>query len=123
MGVSLAYSSTLRTTTCIECGCEFAMPDCLYNQYRKNHKDFSCPQGHLQHFNAESDAERLQKELDKQKERTRWAEEETKKVTKKLKKVEKRVSKGVCPCCNRTFIDLQRHMACKHKEYVEGDKK
>lgn len=25
---------------------------------------------------------------------------------------------GVCPCCNRTFSDLQRHMASKHKGFA-----
>jgi hypothetical protein len=31
--------------------------------------------------------------------------------------VQKRVGNGVCPCCNRTFEDLARHMKVKHREY------
>jgi len=32
-----------------------------------------------------------------------------------LRKI-RRVSRGVCPCCNRTFENLARHMATKHKD-------
>ncbi len=35
-----------------------------------------------------------------------------------LVKVQKRVAHGVCPCCDRTFINLQRHMATKHPDYA-----
>lgn len=35
-----------------------------------------------------------------------------------LTKVKNRISKGVCPCCNRTFADLQRHMTTKHPKYA-----
>ena len=29
-----------------------------------------------------------------------------------------RISKGVCPCCNRQFANLHRHMEKKHPEYA-----
>lgn len=32
-------------------------------------------------------------------------------------KLRKRAKAGVCPCCNRTFVGLQRHMAQKHPEF------
>jgi hypothetical protein len=30
------------------------------------------------------------------------------------------VANGVCPCCNRTFQNLARHMAGKHPDYEEA---
>lgn len=30
-----------------------------------------------------------------------------------------RAAAGVCPCCNRTFEQLGRHMTTKHPEYVK----
>lgn len=30
----------------------------------------------------------------------------------------KRIHNGVCPCCNRSFVNLQRHMKTKHPEVV-----
>lgn len=37
-------------------------------------------------------------------------------------KVKNRVSKGVCPCCNRYFKNLHRHMENKHPDYAEAKK-
>lgn len=33
-------------------------------------------------------------------------------------RLKKRIAHGVCPCCKRTFKQLQRHMTNKHPEYV-----
>lgn len=119
MSVRLAYTQELETITCCSCGVEFGVPCYLKKKLLETHKRFYCPNGHEQAFLGETEAERLKKELEKQKERTRWAEEENKKVTKKLKRTEKRISCGVCPCCNRSFVNLQRHMKTKHKDYVK----
>jgi hypothetical protein len=34
-----------------------------------------------------------------------------------LTKTKKRIGQGVCPCCNRQFQNLERHMTCKHPNY------
>lgn len=33
-------------------------------------------------------------------------------------KTRKRIGKGVCPCCNRHFANVERHMANQHPEYT-----
>lgn len=33
-----------------------------------------------------------------------------------------RISKGVCPCCNRQFKDLERHMTGQHPDYTKDSK-
>lgn len=38
-----------------------------------------------------------------------------------VSKIKKRIGRGVCPCCNRTFADLQRHMQTKHPEVANGE--
>ena len=35
-----------------------------------------------------------------------------------ISKLKKRASAGVCPCCNRSFQNLRRHMGNKHPEFV-----
>jgi hypothetical protein len=32
--------------------------------------------------------------------------------------MKKRAVAGVCPCCNRHFRELERHMASKHPKYA-----
>lgn len=41
---------------------------------------------------------------------------------RKALEIKKRVGNGVCPCCNRTFENLSRHMSCKHPEYKTESK-
>lgn len=36
-----------------------------------------------------------------------------------LTRVRKRIAAGVCPCCNRTFQNVARHMAGQHPDYAE----
>jgi hypothetical protein len=36
-----------------------------------------------------------------------------------LSRVKKRVAAGVCPCCNRTFQNLARHMVGQHPSFIE----
>ena len=47
----------------------------------------------------------------------RLAEERSHSATKgHLTRAKKRHRAGLCPCCNRQFQDLVRHMASKHPE-------
>lgn len=32
-------------------------------------------------------------------------------------RLKKRIKNGVCPCCTRSFTNVQRHMATKHPDY------
>lgn len=36
-----------------------------------------------------------------------------------LTKTKKRIANGVCPCCNRSFANLERHMAGQHPDYPQ----
>ena len=38
-----------------------------------------------------------------------------------LAKERKRVGNGICPCCNRSFSNLQRHMHTQHPDYGHAD--
>lgn len=46
--------------------------------------------------------------------------ESVKAQSTRLRKVKDRVKNGVCPCCNRTFVNLQRHMHTKHPSYDDS---
>lgn len=116
---------TLVTETCCSCGTIFAISENLKSSRKKDKGLFYCPNGHSQHY-TQSDADRLriqletaQRELREEKCKTladqqsrAYVEIEKSKLERKLK----RVHRGVCPCCNRTFENLQRHMATKHKK-------
>lgn len=76
---------------------------------------------------AEEIAERLRHERDAETARAEfWAKEH--KATKQeltttkgqLTKTKKRLAGGVCPCCNRSFVSLAKHMASQHPDYQES---
>lgn len=116
--IAVAYSVKMETTECVTCGIMFAFPVGFDEERRKDHKGFYCPNGHSQHYTAESDAERnarLLKEEQARHQRTITRNNELAEEKAKLERKLRRVDRGVCPECNRSFTNLARHMACKHK--------
>ena len=123
---TINYTETLTVVTCT-CGINFAIPDALHTQMLEhrgpNGKSCYCPLGHSWHFIGKTEAQ-LERERREQTERrlkaTRdllAAEERSHSATKgQLTKTKKRVANGVCPHCNRTFTNVQRHMRSKHPE-------
>jgi hypothetical protein len=120
---------------CCACGVEFAMPSSLRKKRLADHKEFYCPNGHAQHYTGESEAERLKRELvaaneriDSERKRHEWTRKDLdnqKNVNAGLRgeitKIKHRVGNGVCPCCNRTFTNLRRHMGTKHPGFQYPD--
>jgi hypothetical protein len=123
---------TQKAIQCCECLTNFSMEDRIYNQRLKDGKWFYCPLGHSQHFTdtefsrLKKEAEQLKKDHQSLQSRLKWAESDlhyekrSHAATKgMLTKTKNRVAHGVCPCCNRTFKQLARHMAGQHPEYVK----
>ena len=109
---------------CIRCGIPMALPEFYMEQRRKDHQSFHCLNGHPQCYPQETVEERLKRELANETKRREWAEQETKRARHaesiargKTTALRERVSNGVCPCCNRSFTNLRRHMASKHPTY------
>lgn len=123
MGQTVTQSILLDVINCADCGISFALPDYLLHRLRNNGNSFYCPVGHSNVF-KETEVMRLRAKLDEQ---TRIATQQAERALRaqQEKEVEikarmvaerklKRVNKGVCPCCNRTFQNLAKHMATKH---------
>lgn len=111
---------------CGGCGIPFFVPTKWLNAKIENHGSFHCPNGCDRVFTGKSKAEKLEQELrnlqlrkeqSEQELQNRWLDTLSEK--KKLERKLKRVHKGVCPCCNRTFENLQRHMKIKHPEKAQ----
>lgn len=138
-GVSPRVVVTYEFLTCASCGTPFAMEKHLNNQVRKNGNTFYCPNGH-QNWYGESEADKLRKQLAqeaKKRERLeteakryeRWYREEQaikEKAQKRLAatqgvvtRMKNRLANGVCPCCNRHFTNLERHMKSQHPEFAD----
>ena len=122
---TLTYTGTLVVKTCW-CGVRHAIPSELARQASHNGHAVFCPLGH-EWVVSETEAETLRKKLEEQQRRTQaardllHAEERSHAATRgHLTRQKRRTAAGVCPCCNRTFQQLARHMKGQHPDYVEG---
>ena len=122
---------TLESITCCTCDVMFAMPDTMMRRLKENGGYFYCPAGHCQVF-SKSEIARLKEKLAEQTriatqqaerakqqyDRAVEAESLTKVSTDELKRIKLRLQAGVCPCCQRTFKQLARHMKAKHPQHT-----
>lgn len=113
------------------CGITYAVPEVWYNQKRNDHTGFYCPNGCSRVFKGESDEDKLRRENqrlvqkraeleDDIRDRDQKLENERKRSTAfkgHVTRIKNRVAAGVCPCCNRSFSNLARHMHTKHSGY------
>lgn len=110
---------------CPRCGIEYAAPMTFMEECRKDPAIFFyCPNGHSRHF-SESEADKLRKERDRLTQRLAQKDDEIRDLENRRRaaisqvtKLKNRVGHGICPCCNRTFENLQRHMTSKHPTFT-----
>lgn len=119
---------------CASCGCYFGVPSGFTANRRSDKGSFYCPNGHSMSYN-ESELDRVRRERDRLKQGAAEKDDEIKRQRElrketerklvaakgQMTKLRKRVSNGVCPCCNRTFADMARHMQTKHPEFIVDD--
>lgn len=111
------------------CGHTFALRAADERQLRESHRTFYCPIcGAKLHWPQLSDKEKLERQVklltqERDRARGRAKHERASKNAVKghLTRTKNRVANGVCPCCNRTFKDLARHMAGQHPDYAHAE--
>lgn len=115
---------TMNRLCCGECGIEFDVPNNFYKERKNTGKGWYCPNGHSRVF-RESDADKFRRERDIAKQQLARAEQElvdanarAELLKKQKKRLEKRAAAGTCPCCQRTFNNMTRHMQSKHPEFI-----
>lgn len=128
-------TTTLVTEECCRCGMVFAMTKDFEQRCRDNPYvgKFYCPAGHRQWYTGETEEAKLEKKLSAAQEevnREQWktleAQESRDRARKQrnalkghLKRTKQRIAVGVCPCCNRTFVNLGKHMHGQHPRYAK----
>lgn len=132
--VALDYLKSTTTqyylVSCASCTIRFYLPDLKYDRCKERGEGFYCPNGHSSVF-SETEIGRLKKELETEQKKLKWAqqsrdyyqersrtlEKSRAAVRGQLTRVKNRVKHGLCPCCNRTFQNVARHMKTKHPDF------
>lgn len=117
----------LKVLTCYRCGVLHAIPRHMQESAQEAGNfeiQWYCPNGHKQGY-GESDAEkerarRLRAEASRARaeDRAEVAERSARAYKGQATKARKRIGKGVCPCCNRHFSNVERHMATQHPDFA-----
>lgn len=128
---------TCAVDECLTCGIPYTVPLMVWeNNYKKGGTHY-CPNGHGQGWSKnecedavirrerdrlKQETARLSDEVKQQREQREAAECSAAAYKGQTTKLKKRAAAGVCPCCNRTFQNLARHMANKHPTFADDDK-
>lgn len=134
-GQKFDTDTTLHVEKCPTCHILFAIPETLYRSAQRYPGDgrngwkLSCPLGHVWWYVGQTPEEKLREARNSlAAERARHDQTRADLVGTKAAKtrfrnerdrLKQRASAGVCPCCNRTFQQLARHMAAKHPDFAE----
>lgn len=125
----MTLDTTLQEKHCPVCFIHYAGPKALFDKRLRDGGHWFCPNGHSLIFTeteadkAKAEADKLRHERDQLLQNEAWWSDQLKterKAKTALKRQLKRVGNGVCPCCNRSFVNLQRHMAGQHPEFEKA---
>lgn len=129
-----------RHIVCCRCNVDFGMAEATYATLKQSSATFHCPFGHQQHFiQGKSEADKLRDQIAEERrlrqraeqnvamwqDDARSARDEAEHQRRRANgykghatRITKRAKAGVCPCCNRSFVALARHMATQHPEFT-----
>lgn len=134
----LKVVTELEVVECANCHMVFGVPAMTLTRRRKDGKGFYCPNGHSNVY-SKSETDKLKDELEETKRRLareqslrdqdqarahtarREADHQARRAAAargQVTKIKNRVGAGVCPCCNRQFQNLARHMAGQHPDWA-----
>jgi hypothetical protein len=135
MSAVLEVCTTLHTFTCGHCSGVYAIAERYRAKREEEGNGWHCPycQSKWGYF-GKTEAQKLRDELtrkdaqlDQERARQRELRERIQQRDNVIRaergaktKLKKRIAAGVCPCCNRTFQDLARHMKGQHPEFAKA---
>lgn len=120
-----------KLVQCGSCGCKHYIPRVMFDHCQEKGGFWQCPNGHGWGFKeGRHEQEAVRRERDRLKQENARLEQITTEVrrelseaTKKIKRQNSRSIAGLCPCCNRYFNQLARHMRTKHPDQRITDEK
>lgn len=133
-GTRVAVSSALKVVNCCGCGGTYAMAADYLDKRQRDGGSWQCPYCRMGTAYCETETDKLKKALERQKESTAYQRREKEEYLQQRNTLERsrngmkgvlvreqnklaRIRNGVCPCCNRHFKNVKRHMDSQHPHY------
>lgn len=128
---TLTFAGVLEILNCSTCGQPFAISKAKYDRCRQTGEGFYCPSGHSLVF-SETENIQLKQELARAKESMEYLKQAKARLHEEVlhlnysvraqkaakTKIMNRVKHGICPCCRRSFGNLQNHFKTQHPELL-----
>lgn len=127
----MTRTRTYVEITCPVCRYVFCIDSDTDATLRLSHNNFWCPicKGQMNY----SGPSKMERELASLKENLKWAQERADRAMNdaayykrqrdaqkgQVTRLKNRAAAGMCPCCNRHFTNLERHMGTKHPEFAK----
>lgn len=129
MQATFVYAGKLVVVECAACHMHFGVPTEFDAGRLRSRRAFYCPDGHTQSYTGPTKEQELRRELDDERAATEYWREEQQRTARQhaatkgqLTKTKKRIGNGTCPCCNRHFVNVERHMVSKHPDFREPER-
>ena len=128
---TVTFNVVLEQVTCRTCGMIYALSEGFIDGARSDPSvRWRCPSMTCSSSTwgfSDSKEDKLRRQLDSARRDAEQARAHRDRVGRKLAaqkgvttKLKKRIAHGLCPCCRRTFENLQDHMAHLHPEYTDA---
>lgn len=122
------YTATLDIVECPNCHMDFGITPEFEAARRNDHTRFYCPAGHSMSYGQKTEAEKLrdrlrsaQAQLTHTQDQVQATEYQRRAQKGQNTRLKNRIAAGVCPCCNRSFQNVARHMAGQHPEFPKHE--
>jgi len=133
MSTHILVTVEIETRTCPVCGVHYGVDKALIDRRLREGGHWFCTNGDSLSF-IEPEVEKLRKQLASAQGNLNFyrsyseqKEAEAKELGKQVRaqkaaktRLMRRVTNGVCPCCQRHFANVQRHMQSRHPDSVIG---
>ena len=134
--MTYTQSVALEAMACIHCGAVYAISKAVCDQARQSGGYHYCPhcrgnqgwRGEAEDQRRAAEIANLKAQISRADEQARRARQDAEHFEKsrnaykgQVTKIKARAGRGMCPCCNRFFENLHRHMATKHPEFADAD--
>lgn len=130
-----AVAQTFCRQTCSSCGIAFYWPAALDEAARYRARTFWCPGCGQSMIYRETEEQRLRRQLERERERAKFAQDEASRqrdhrwaaerrvsaMKGVVTRTKKRIAAGKCVRCSTEFPDLATHMAKAHPDYTPAD--
>lgn len=122
MTTAMVFNVQYVLVTCGADGCDqaFGMSRDFYDETRAKGIGWTCPRGHNRIWLEKTTEQKLTDAQAREtalKDQLAAAVREADRVRQDLLRDRQRFANGVCPCCNRSFENVRRHISTKHPDY------